>query len=506
MSIKSGFLTLSMREQICLTIIFLILFSFLVIVCIIGSLTYEILKEDYNKKKIFIYDRYKEYMESSFFFQNFNLLQYEEIIKKIQRQIWAFYEMGEVYNFTSNFENNFLYEKVINAGIENNQNQIDNDILYYLFYMPSKYYSELELLKIVNIEDLLEISGLSEDLDEKIVKVFFIYLYEPLSSLIISHDIESAFRLPGFDMPISTAPLFVSIDNYIMFSFNYSRIYDNIINLYGNFSNFIHANNYDILQNYFNNKTTTILNYINDIFVELNNNNLFLFTYQFGKIYNEIIEDENFLSIQNKNISYNDYLKLICGHFSSIDYGNDQFSLLVHVNLGFYYTEATIIDNYLFYMNNKMSKYLNISFIPLFPKNDTIISPELCVSFILKQLDYQIDENEIDELFKNIKKGESTIKDCFINQNVKIIDNQIEIKDLLKLNFSFFMNVSNLIEQGIMLIGKKPYYFAKYTYPNYNSLIDFNTHYILLDQINYYLFASFREPIEFSEQIFNIQL
>ena len=51
MSLKSSFLTLSMKEQICLTIIVLNLFCLLVILSICGSLSYEFLKEDYYQKK-----------------------------------------------------------------------------------------------------------------------------------------------------------------------------------------------------------------------------------------------------------------------------------------------------------------------------------------------------------------------------------------------------------------------------------------------------------------------
>ena len=482
MSIKSQFLTLSMREQICLTIIFLSLFSILVIICIIGPLVYEILKQDYNQKKIFIYDRYKEFIESSFFFQNFNLLQYEEIMKRIQKQIWAFYEMADFYNISLNYKNQFLFEKVINFDSEKYEdlikNKNDDDLLYFLFYMPLDSEEEAFFYEIYN---------------------FFELLYEPLSSLLISHNIESVFRLPGFDVPITTAPLFVGINSFIMFSFNYTTIYNNLINNFGSLSNYDNNRNSDILANYFQNKISETMNTIYKMLDRFENGELFMFTYQFRNAINEITESNDISSFSDRD----NLVKINCGHYSSLDYFNDHFSLIVYANEKFYYTEMAIIDNYLFYMNNKMLKYLNISFIPLYPENNTIISPELCISFILKQLDYQIDENEIDELFKKIKKGESTIKDCFIKENLKIIDKQFEIKDMLNSNFSFFLGVSNLIEQGLMLNDKKSYYFAKYTYPNYDSLIDFKTDYLFLDQINYYLFASFKEPIEYTDEIFN---
>ena len=482
MSIKSQFLTLSMREQICLTIIFLSIFSILVIICIIGPLVYEILKQDYNQKKIFIYDRYKEFIESSFFFQNFNLLQYEEIMKRIQKQIWAFYEMADFYNISLNYKNQFLFEKVINFDSEKYEdlikNKNDDDLLYFLFYMPLDSEEEAFFYEIYN---------------------FFELLYEPLSSLLISHNIESVFRLPGFDVPITTAPLFVGINSFIMFSFNYTTIYNNLINNFGSLSNYDNNRNSDILANYFQNKISETMNTIYKMLDRFENGELFMFTYQFRNAINEITESNDISSFSDRD----NLVKINCGHYSSLDYFNDHFSLIVYANEKFYYTEMAIIDNYLFYMNNKMLKYLNISFIPLYPENNTIISPELCLSFILKQLDYQIDENEIDELFKKIKKGESTIKDCFIKENLKIIDKQFEIKDMLNSNFSFFLGVSNLIEQGLMLNDKKSYYFAKYTYPNYDSLIDFKTDYLFLDQINYYLFASFKEPIEYTDEIFN---
>jgi hypothetical protein len=46
----------------------------------------------------------------------------------------------------------------------------------------------------------------------------------------------------------------------------------------------------------------------------------------------------------------------------------------------------------------------------------------------------------------------------------------------------------------------------KYSYPNYNTLKDFNSDYFILDQNNYYLFASFSEPINYADFCFQISL
>ena len=83
MSLSTRFLSLSMKEQICITIIALTIFCIGVILIVCCSLMYEILMNDYEQKKLYFYQRYKEYIQSSFYFQNFYLMQYEENMKKL---------------------------------------------------------------------------------------------------------------------------------------------------------------------------------------------------------------------------------------------------------------------------------------------------------------------------------------------------------------------------------------------------------------------------------------
>ena len=77
MSIPSGFLTLSIKTQIWITILILTVFSFLVILALPGSFSYEILMEDYKRKKKFFYNEYLEYIQATFNFQSFKILKYE---------------------------------------------------------------------------------------------------------------------------------------------------------------------------------------------------------------------------------------------------------------------------------------------------------------------------------------------------------------------------------------------------------------------------------------------
>jgi hypothetical protein len=154
-------------------------------------------------------------------------------------------------------------------------------------------------------------------------------------------------------------------------------------------------------------------------------------------------------------------------------------------------------------MNNKLSSYIDIYFVPLYFGNNTIISPDLCILFLLKQIEFGINQKEVDELYDKIIKGESNINNC-INNN-ELFKKQLEIDDIFNLNQSFYIFISNSsISQGIVNLDNSNYYFMKYSYPNFNSFIEFKPEYFYKDQINFYLFSSFREPIKYSNLFYQV--
>ena len=207
--------------------------------------------------------------------------------------------------------------------------------------------------------------------------------------------------------------------------------------------------------------------------------------------------------IKERNSSFIEFLKETSGYFTRINYSNGKFYIIFTSETNFQiYAESSIIYNYLYYMNDRLSNYIDLYFIPLFNENNTIISPELCIIFLLKQYSYYIDSKEFSQILKRTTKGESKIEDCFLGD---IINKQEEIKDILNLNLSYFFYVLNSsVNQGIINLVDSHYYLMKYSYPNYNSLREFKSEHIFLDQINYYLFASFREPINFSNLVLQI--
>ena len=112
MSLKSKFLALPMKEQIYITIIMLTVYGLLIILLLTCSFCFEILKEDFKRKKIYFYDRYKDYVESCFFYHNFIVLQYEELIKRMQNQIFNYHQKALFFNYSYNFNNDFTQYKV----------------------------------------------------------------------------------------------------------------------------------------------------------------------------------------------------------------------------------------------------------------------------------------------------------------------------------------------------------------------------------------------------------
>ena len=176
MSLKSIFLTLSIKNQICISIIAFIIFCLIVILSIFGSLTYEILNEDYKQKKLYFYEKFKDYIESSFYFENFCLLQYEEIIKRIQIQLWEHLQVTSIYDFEFNININ-----------ENNK----------LSIIPLKSMNITNDISIINDNNILFYSCLDPQSDScASMKNKLLNEYNTLSSLFACQDLNNILRIP----------------------------------------------------------------------------------------------------------------------------------------------------------------------------------------------------------------------------------------------------------------------------------------------------------------------
>ena len=437
------------------------------------------IKRRFQTKRLYFYVKYQEYIESCFYLQNFYLLQYEELVKRIQLQIRELLLVATIYKYKYNINIHITNRiKIIEFNQdypidELEQENNDNDYLYYRCF-----HSDIMCLFIQD-------SILNQ--------------YNALSSLVSSHNINKKFNIPMFDnVAIMGDPVFYEFFSYSMLSFNPSKLLKKFKEIFGNVEDIV------LLDNYLDIKFTDIFNELNANIDLILLNPLPQIELFFNKPINFFKQEMPDYLENYKNRKSLTIIRM-SSFFPKMDYGDSQFNLIdEHDELSvFFYIESSLIDNYLYFMNNKLSSFIELFFIPLYSENNTIISPDLSILFLLKQVEFQITQKEIDELYDKIIKGESKIQDCI--KDFELLKNKLEINDIFNLNQAYFIFVSNSsINQGILNFSNSNYYFMKYSYPNLNSLIEFKPEYFYKNQINYYAFYSFKEPLKYVNLLFQI--
>ena len=486
MSLKSKFLTLSIKEQVCITIVALTFFCILVTLGICCTLIYEFFKDNYRTKKLYFYNKYKDYIESSFYFHNFCFLRYEEVLRRIQKQVWKYHQTIFSFKGFTMFDNYsdaiVNYNDSIHKNISLIKTNNNNNKLFILYYLETG----------------------NKTLDMYIFEVLYqntLYSYQSLQNLIISPGVLETLRIPGYNIPVVQTPTYINLNYSIIFGFNASNIHEMLIKIQGDSTNI----NDKILNNYCEQKLYEFIFRISQIYKDYNSQKLKFFSYMFN---NSFIEIENIvnngirLGLIKNNPNY--FLISLLGYFSIIDFSNSKFKVLSFGDdNNYYYSEANILQNYLYFFNKGLGAFIDTLFIPLYFENSTVISPGLCIIFMLKQKGFQLDNNTSNEFNNTIKKGKSIFENCFIYKD--LIKSQQNINDILNISSTNFFTVNNFIYQGIIYLTPDdnyfPYYFMKFSYPNYNTLKDFQSDYVLLDQMDYYLFTSFSIPIKCSNYI-----
>ena len=472
MSVPSQFLTLSIKEQLFITILILTIFSVIVILCIPGSFSYEILMEDYKKKKKFFYKEYRDYIQACFYFQSFTMLKYEEIIKRMAKQMYKYSQSENIFNTTSDFKDTYTDIYPVQDLFYNNEN--DTNILYKYCFNSDENCEESKDILLAKLHDK----------------------YESVNGLIFSHDIGNRFSIPGYNQPIISSYVGIDVNDSIMYGFGKDGLYKAIVNT-DDYNN-IDKNN---LTAYYNNMVNKLILHSAYNFHCYLNLDLFLFGQLFQKIIKEMneLEEINYFNEYPLDIASILYNKAILGYHSNIELGNDKCYFITHTKEDdkYHYFEFNLINNVLEEINKIISNEVNMDFIPLYSFNHTIISPELCTNFLMKQTYDIYNEKALNDSYYNIYKGKSGIDECK-KKKKKIELNKI--KEMFETNITHFLEVNNIIYQGLIELNE-PYFFMKYSFPNLNTLIEFVSDYLILDQIDIYLFASFKEPIEYSNYI-----
>ena len=487
MLIAKCFLNLSMKEQICITIIALTLFCICVILIVCCSLIYEILNKDYEQKKLYFYKRYKEYSESTFYLQSFYMMQYEEIIHRIKKQIMRIQQSLEIYENKTIFQD--YGNKIINMAKESEYNFTD------LVLKNQKNNPYFYIISYENDPDYLDY-----------IKYFSLINYEIFANSFFTHDIYENFRIPGYNVPIISEPIFYNLIFMSLFSFNLFGIKEKLKYLdelnedFGMTPERYFLHFYNDLQKIFE-STESYMEYISS--------RLEKFTQMFEIFFKEIMSYSP--DIFESKESIKNHSQLFLSYLSGIEYGNDSIRFITTIKErpgNTFIAEMNTTKDLLFFLNNNLVYLFDTDFIPFDSSSNKVISQELCSLFKAKQKYLSGSEFNYKEIFNGIEKSKSNIYNCFIDQ--EIIDIQEEIKDVFTQNFDLFMEDSNLIYEGILNIIPNtddfPFYFMKYSLPNYNSLREFQSEYLFFNQIDFYSFSSFKIAQKYVDHVYQISL
>ena len=461
-------MTLSIKEQVFIIILLSTIFSLIVILCLPCSFSYEILKKDYKRKKKYFYNKYKDYIESCYYYQGYTLLKYEEIIKRMLKEAMKYSIREGLFNYKSEFMEEYTEQNPVRDLYYNSEDENDNnrtDILYYYCFNENA-----ELCSKTK-------DGLKN-------------LYDSLYSLIFTTELYERFKLPELNMPIVDKSLSVNINNSFMFCFDKNTMMKNINE----------SINYT---QYAEDTVNNIMKHMED-YLDFK---LFLYNEIFNKTKIELdiltfISELNNIKPEERHNKIFSFAQTNSGLYSSIQFQNDKSYLLSYNpdSDNYYYFEFYTTSKFLMHTLKLLYNELNMNFIPLFPENNTLFFPEICSFFLLSQSNDVFNEKILDEIMKNIQKGKSTIKDCFFDKD--LYKNQKDLIEVLEKNEPSFLNISNIIYQGLLRTKDKyPLYFMKYSFPSFNTLSNFKSDYLHLDQINFFLLASFKEPMEFSDFI-----
>lgn len=478
MSLSSRFLNLSMKEQICITIILLTLFCILVILIVCCSLIYEILEKDYENKKNFFYNKYKKYMESVFYFQSFHMMQYEEILHRIQKQIWKTHDAYEIYSKLKPLQNYSDY--IIN---------LTNRELYDFNALDANNSKENPFFYVISLSNDTKI--------QEYIHNFALYHYETFAHSIFSTNIFDSFRIPGYGVPIMDEPLFFNFNYSALFGFNRTKI-DDDLKIFNVSPQLYYGIKMYIIGEFLG-SANWLLEYIGKK-QEL-----------FSQIYPKFIKE---ITIHPDDIFFNEKVRLnfsktFVGYLSRINYDEEYFSLVTsNQSFNYFYVQMKTIPNLLFFLNHDFSSNLDIDFIPYLYQNNTLLSKDLCALFKFKQ-NFLFGQNfDLNEIYSNIHDKGIGLEDCFIDKD--LINSQEEIKDVFDVYFDNFSEINNTIYQGVFNAipehSEFPFYFMKYSYPNYNTLKEFQSEYLFSNQVNMYGFASFKKAKKYVEHINQVKL
>ena len=107
-------------------------------------------------------------------------------------------------------------------------------------------------------------------------------------------------------------------------------------------------------------------------------------------------------------------------------------------------------------------------------------------------------EDMLNEIYTNkLKKGESNIGDCILDEKYNFITGQTAY-NILNIKFNKFFSIKNVREISLFKLSDtdlgKDYLCIKYTFPDIPSFLGFKPYFFNSDQLNLYCFKQFYTP------------
>lgn len=456
-----------------LVIVLISLLCLLSVICLFSFYSNILINIQSNKRREYYFKRYKEIIDSKIRFQTFLLYQYEQLVKGFNSQIYYYgLSQTDLYDTMISYKDDLIKNYEDTTDEDYDPNAPDDEKVYYLYsfsddvYMNSKLYYRLANTHSSIDNQLNGIRNFRITYFGSDVKIINEYIFVPLSQ----KSLYSVNR--------SRIKEIEEISNG-----NFLEYYDDLINLYVSkytkFMNEFKKGELPFMDIFFTDKYEIFSNYVNE-------------TYLRDVYKNDVKEYLN-------NISYN---------FHFINYSTEKTFVTDNGNQNSvtFIEQNTIIPNYINFIFTQIQKSLDINSIPVFAENNTIMSVDLCYAFLYKQITLIntstkkdiFDQAKLNEIYSKLKKGESNIGDCILDEKYNFKTNQ-NAYDVLNIKFNKFYSIKNRREFSLFKLSdtelSSNYFCTKYSFPDFVSIIFFKPTFFTLEQLNLYSFTTFYEPI-----------
>ena len=464
------FLQQSLKFQINSFLIFLFVITVILIFAFsqsLSSMQFQFIKD--NKKEYFL-SMERSIMESDIYFINICLLQYENIIKFFN---------SEIYHYNNN-------ETVLLDFYQ--RNRIPKDII------------ETRIHVFNNISELNAYPGYNETSsdDEKKIYIFCALknanmcngTIELISSNALSNLNQNKgirnFKIPFYgNLHLMEEYIILIKDFQTLFSINNTRIKE-ILNQYKSIDNIINQA-YSIVENDYL--------YHLKFFNEYSDNKVKLMELMYNKTY-YIFEKYNSI---NDTIEREKFMKAQSIYFQTLDFENDMifFSNSWNKSDSRIIGRNKIISDYLSWILFNISKKIDIITLPFNNSTKKLISKNLCYYFVIKQIynliiksDYSYDKDLLDKIYEKIQSSNITdINDCKLDKYYEDISEKINIRDEL---FDYY-NLENIYDTYLYKLitsdSNSYIYEMKSTYPNFECLKLFYPNFFTFHQLDFYSYT-----------------